>query len=380
MSEVQPVGMPKWGLSMTKGQINDWIVEVGDELAVGDDVVEIETEKINGVLESPVSGVVRRRLAEKGSWVPVGGLLAVVADPSVPEEEIDRFVEEFQASFTAEEEDEESAEAGPESVEVGGRVIRFVSQGDAGDPVVLLHGFGGDLGNWLFTVPALAERHRVHALDLPGHGGSSKDVTPGDLDSLARTLLGFLAVRGIERAHLVGHSMGGLVAMAAALRDPGRVASLALVASAGFGAEMNGGYLDGFVRAGSRRELTPVLRLLFADPDAVTRQLVDDVLKYKRLDGVDAALRLLAGELFPAGTQRHVLVDEAARLGLPTLVVWGDQDQVIPPSHASRAPAHARVEVIGGAGHSPHIERANDVNRLLESFLSGATTRGDGSR
>ncbi|GAA5040855.1 pyruvate dehydrogenase E2 component (dihydrolipoamide acetyltransferase) [Thermocatellispora tengchongensis] len=371
MTEIHPVGMPKWGLSMTKGQIIDWIAEVGDEIAAGDDLVEIETEKINGVLESPVGGVLRRRLVEKGSWVPVSGLVAVIADPSVPEEEIDRFVEEYRASWVPEEEGEEPAEAGPETVEVGGRTISYVRQGESGDAVVLLHGFGGDLGNWLFTMPALAERHRVYALDLPGHGGSDKSVEPGDLNSLARTLLGFLAVHGIDRAHLVGHSMGGLVAMAAALRDPRCVASLALIATAGFGTEMNAAYIDGFVRATGRRDLTPVLRLLFADPDAVTRRLVDDVLKYKRLDGVDAALRLLAGELFPGGAQRHVPVDEVARLEIPTLVLWGDRDQIIPPSHASRAPAHARIDLIEGAGHSPHIEKPADVNRLLASFLAG---------
>ncbi|MBB2911987.1 pyruvate dehydrogenase E2 component (dihydrolipoamide acetyltransferase) [Streptosporangium becharense] len=372
MSDVQPVGMPKWGLSMTRGQVGAWIVDVGDEVSVGDDVVEIETEKINGVVESAVSGVVRRRVVDTGAWVPVGGLLAVVADPSVPEEEIDRFVEEFQAGFVPEEEDTEDGEAGPETVEVGGRAIRYARWGESGDPVVLVHGFGGDLGNWLFTAPALAERHRVYALDLPGHGGSAKNVEPGDLASLAQTLLGFLAVNGIDRAHLVGHSMGGLVAMAAALRDPRRVASLALIGSAGFGTEMDGAYIDGFVGAGSRRELKPVLQRLFADQGLVTRQLVDDVLKYKRLDGVGASLRLLADELFPGGAQRHVLAGDVGALGLPVLVVWGDRDQVVPPSHAANAPAGARVSVLEGAGHSPHMERANDVNRLLEGFLSGA--------
>ncbi|GAA2851311.1 acetoin dehydrogenase dihydrolipoyllysine-residue acetyltransferase subunit [Streptosporangium fragile] len=371
MSDVQPIGMPKWGLSMTRGQVDAWIVDVGDEISVGDDVVEVETEKINGVIESPVSGVVRRRVVEKGDWVPVGGLLAVVADPSVPEEEIDRFVEEFQAGLVPAEEDGETAGDGPETTEVGGRTIRYIRRGETGDPVVLVHGFGGDLNNWLFTIPALAERHRVYALDLPGHGGSAKDVEPGGLDALAQTLLGFLAVNGIDRAHLVGHSMGGLVAMAAALRAPRHAASLTLIGSAGFGTEMDAAYIDGFVGAGNRRELKPVLQRLFADPELVTRQLVDDVLRYKRLDGVDAALRLLADRLFPGGAQRHVLIGDVGGLGLPTLVVWGDRDQVIPPSHAGNAPAGARVSVLEGVGHSPHMERANDVNRLLEGFLTG---------
>ena len=116
---------------------------------------------------------------------------------------------------------------------------------------------------------------------------------------------------GADRAHLVGHSLGGAVALAAAARDPGRIASLTLIAPAGFGAEINTGYLRGFADAQTRRELKPVVAQLFADESLVTRQLVDDLLAYKRLDGVDEALHTLLGVLLDGDAQG---MDSAALL------------------------------------------------------------------
>jgi pyruvate dehydrogenase E2 component (dihydrolipoamide acetyltransferase) len=229
---------------------------------------------------------------------------------------------------------------------VGG--IRYLKQGDAGEPVVLIHGFGGDLNNWLFSLPALAEEHTVYALDLPGHGGSSKDVGA----PLADSVVGFLDAVGLERPHMVGHSLGGLVAAQVAAR--GRAASLTLIAPAGFGQPVNEEYLDGFITAESRRELKPVLQLLFADESLVTRSLVDDVLKYKRIDGVTEALTTLRTTAFV----------DAPDVDVPVLTIWGAEDRIIPPG--------PDAEIVEGAGHSPHMEAAGEVNRLIDRFLTAA--------
>jgi pyruvate dehydrogenase E2 component (dihydrolipoamide acetyltransferase) len=367
---IQKLGMPKWGLSMTEGRLVEWLVKEGAELAVGDDVAEVETEKINGVVESPAAGILRRRVAVVDEVIPVGGLLGVIADASVPDAEIDSFIEEFQATFVPEEADEEAGPA-PESVEVAAGRLRFLRQGEDGEPLVLLHGFGGDLNNWLFTAPALAERHVVYALDLPGHGGSSKDVGGGDLDFLVEAVEQFLDAQRLQRVHLVGHSLGGLVAASIALAAPERVTSLALVASCGLGEEIDAEYIRGFIDAERRRELKPVLELLFADPGLVTRQLVDDVLKYKRLDGVDEALRAIAADAYDEGRQSRVIADRLAELNVPMLVVWGREDRIIPAAHAERAPEGAQVHVLDGQGHSPHMEAAGDFNRIVEEFLAG---------
>ena len=298
---IQRVTMPKWGLSMKSGKIIEWFVGEGDEIAKGDDVVDIETDKIAGTLESPVGGLLRRIIAEPGADLPVGAVLAVVAPSEVPDSEIDAVVEEAKAAIESGAL-EEGDEPAPQLVEVGGRTISYLTlapEEPTGDPVVLVHGYGGDKNSWLFVQQPLAESYTAIALDLPGHGASSKDVGDGSLSMLADTVVGFLDALEISRAHLVGHSLGGAVIAAVAKATPGKVVSLTLLAPAGFTAEADAEYLRGFAAASSRRELKPLLGRLFADESLVTRQLVDDLLKYKRLDGVDKALT--AGARDPAG-------------------------------------------------------------------------------
>lgn len=365
---IEKLGMPKWGLSMTEGKVVEWLVDEGAAVTPGDEVAEVETEKLNGAVEAAAEGILRRRVAAVGDVVPVGGLLGVIADAEVADSDIDAFIADFQASFVPGEAEEEAGPQ-PETVAVAAGTLRYLRQGEGGEPVVLLHGFGGDLNNWLFALPALAAERTVYALDLPGHGGSTKEVGAGDGAALAAAVEQFLDAVEIERAHLVGHSLGGLVATLLAAR--GRARTLTLVAGAGLGPEINRDYLDGFIAAESRRELKPVLQMLFADPDQVTRRLVDDVLKYKRIDGVDAALRTISGELAGPDGQRVLVADRLEEVGVPLLVIWGAEDRIIPAAHAQAAPAGATVYVLDGAGHSPHMETAGDFNRLTEGFLAG---------
>lgn len=364
---ITPVVMPKWGLEMREGTVTGWLVDEGSRIEVGQPIVDVETDKISNAVEAADPGLLRRRVAQEGQTLPVKALLAVLAEPEVSDADIDAFIAAYVVPSAAGDEDEAPAYSW---TEVDGIRVRHARRGpDEGTPVLFLHGFGGDLGNWLFNLDSIAEAAPVIALDLPGHGQSDPRLPGTGLGDLAGFVGRFLDAVGTPRAHLVGHSMGGAIAARLALDAPQRVASLTLVNSAGLGEEINGAYIEGFVGAASRRELKPVVELLFADPSLVTRQLLDDLLKYKRLDGVPELLQALAGTLFPGGRQAEQPARALDGKAPPLLVVWGEADQVIPAAHAQHAPAGASTHVLPGAGHMTMMEKASEFNALLRRHL-----------
>ena len=371
--EIRAITMPKWGLSMTEGMVAQWNVAEGAEISEGEEVVEIETTKITNVHESPVGGTLRRLVVAEGETVPVRALLAVVADAAAADADIDAFIAKYQADFG--EWLASGAADGPQyqTVEVEGLSLRFLKLGDAeGPPLVLLHGFSGDLDNWMFNQPILAERASVYALDLPGHGSSSKDIAAGDIGAMAAAVLAFMDAVGIATAHLVGHSMGGGIALKLGLDHADRVSSLTLIAPIGLGPDINAGFIDGFIAANRRKDMKPVLAQLFADESLVSRDMVNDVLKYKRLDGVEAALNRVAAAVFAEGRQSLVLVDRLGELAAPAQCIWGADDRIVPAAHGEGLPASIAVHRLAAAGHMVHMEKAGDVNRLIEEFVGGA--------
>ncbi len=374
--------MPKWGLAMDEGMVVTWHVEEGARFDGSDEILDIETTKITNALESTAAGVLCRRVAGEGEILPVGALLGVIAEGVaggvIEAGEVDAFIARFNENFAvAAAEASTQAASEPEFVEAAGwrlNYLRTSPSSGAGEsevaPIVLVHGFGGDLNNWLFNQADLAQSHCVYALDLPGHGRSSKDVGAGDLGVLSDALGAFLDALGIGRAHLCGHSLGGAVVLDLALRRPETAASLTLISSAGLGPEINGSYIDGFIAASRRKEMKAMLALLFAAPDAVSRSMVEELLRYKRLDGVEAALRGIAEAVFPGGRQAVVLAERLSELVQPVQAIQGSEDRILPPAQVEGLPANVAVTMIENAGHMPQMEAAAEVNRLIRAIAA----------
>ncbi|MGI9508775.1 MAG: acetoin dehydrogenase dihydrolipoyllysine-residue acetyltransferase subunit, partial [Geminicoccaceae bacterium] len=287
---IEPIVMPKWGLAMQEGMVAEWHIELGAEITAGQEIMDIETSKIANVYESPVAGIFRKVVVEPGSTVPVGALLGVVAPASVSDADVEAYAQDFIDNFDW---DAAAGDTGPEpeTIDAGGTRLRFLKMGEAGGPpVVFIHGFGGDLNNWMFNQEALSENATTYALDLPGHGGSTKAVGDGSLDVFTSAVIAFMDAENIKKAHLVGHSMGGATALALAVNAGDRVASATLIAPAGLGSEINMEYINGFISQSRAKKLRSVLEMLVAEPEAITTEMVDEVIKFKRLDGVGPAL------------------------------------------------------------------------------------------
>jgi pimeloyl-ACP methyl ester carboxylesterase len=232
-----------------------------------------------------------------------------------------------------------------------GRARIFYEAAGSGQPLVVLHGLSGSTRWWRYNVPCLARRARVHLVDMLGFGGSrgQRFVLREAADTLAR----WMDRLGLERADLMGHSMGGFVAADLAARFPERVRRLVLVDAAALPFER--GYVRhawGLVRA-----------LRYASPN------------FLPLLAADAAR---AGAFTVARAAREVLSSDMtgrlAHIQAPTLVVWGEHDVLLPPAIGQRLCgqlAHSRFVAIRGAGHNPMWDRPARFNRAVSAFLFG---------
>lgn len=364
---IHAITMPKWGMAMEEGTVTTWHREIGSAITPGDEIVDAESSKAAAAIESSASGILRRIIARPGDVVPIGGLIGVIAAADVSEEAIEQFIAGFARPETARESSD-----GPmlERITVGGRRLNVLRAGEGPASVLFIHGFGGELSSWQFNQPALAELHcTTIAFDLPGHGLSDPDVGAGSLADLTLVTRELIEAIAPGPLHLIGHSLGGAIAAALAIANPARFASVSLIASAGLGPEIDAEYLAGFLAAKRRNDLRPVITRLFADERLVTRAMLEDLIRMKRIDGVEHALARIAGACFPDGHQVDWgLRDRFSSLSVPTQVIWGALDRIIPAHHAAGL---ARANIIEGAGHMVHLEKSTAVNRLLRRMIEG---------
>jgi len=260
-------------------------------------------------------------------------------------------------------------------IEIFGQRIHYVEAG-SGPAVVLLHGLGGDATNWQSTIPALAAAFHVYALDQIGFGQSDKPLVNYRVQTLVDFLDAFFTKAGIEKASLVGNSLGGWAAAAFTVAHPDKVEKLVLVDAAGYSPKrfnspkftregllwLNPSTLDGMRR---------VLDTAFYDKKLVTDQLVQQLFAGKLNSGngyaVNAFIESIArGEDYIDGIVKTIKV--------PTLVLWGREDQVTPlaegEAFASDIPSSQQT-IIDRCGHVPQIECPAATNDALTRFLAG---------
>jgi pimeloyl-ACP methyl ester carboxylesterase len=272
-----------------------------------------------------------------------------------------------------------------ETVTLHGRESGYLVGGE-GPALLLIHGMAGTCENWRSVIEPLARHHTVIAPDLPGHGLSAGG--PGDysLGNLASGLRDLLLVLGHERATLVGHSLGGGIAMQFSYQFPELVERLVLVSSGGLGLEVSpvlraaalpGAdlFIAATATAGQKiggavgRGLSKVGMKPAADVAEVARGY-GSLAEPDRRKAFLATLRSVVGTEGQrvSATDRFYLAE-----AVPVLIVWGARDPIIPVSHgedAHRALPGSRLEIFGGVGHLPQIEQPSRFITVLEDFLA----------
>ena len=273
-------------------------------------------------------------------------------------------------------------------VHLPGRRVSTLTMG-AGPDVLLLHGLGGAKSSFFDAAASLSQRYRVHALDLPGFGASSKPTTaPYTARWFAETVLATMDALDVDRAHVVGNSMGGRIAIELGLRHPERVASLGLLCPA-----------VAFVK----RTYHPIVRLmrpelgllphrfarekvaehfwgLFAHPDDIDPSMADVVVDefqriYASAGGRIAFLSAARNIYLEAPYGSDGFYGRLSQLEPPALFVWGSHDRVIPPAfgrHVARWLPSAEQIVLDACGHVPQVERAEQTSDLLEGLFERA--------
>lgn len=272
-------------------------------------------------------------------------------------------------------------------INIAGLTTRYLFKaGNDGLPLVLLHGDSASALDWSWVLPKLGDDYCVYAPDFPGFGNSAKPNREYSLEFLKEFLVNFLNALGIERAVLVGNSLGGQVALRLALSFPEQVAALVLVDSSGLGESVTPflsqltlpGYGDLAITGcktppGAKMRSWLRATLLFAHPSQVPAEWIAEQERMAMMPGfLEATLSSLRAQLNVVG-QRQVLLDSLPQLKMPTFVVWGTDDLVFPKEQAQAAVSRlqqGRLTLIPDCGHLPHVERPEMFTAALSQFVA----------
>jgi pyruvate dehydrogenase E2 component (dihydrolipoamide acetyltransferase) len=250
--------------------------------------------------------------------------------------------------------------------------IHCAENGDGAHTVVFVHGFGANHHVWDTLVARLAKRAKTFAYDLPGHGLSLDVPGAGSAKFAARAILADLSSRGVEAAHVVGHSMGGAVATLMALAEPQRIASLTLLAPGGFGPEINGPLLRRYAEATDRDEIRDCLAAMSGEGAAIPDDTLRPYLNMREKPGQTEKLVEIAAAITQGDRQGVIPRELLEKLSMPVTVLWGTGDPVLPFAQTGNLPARFTLHTVEGAGHMLTGEAANRVHEAICANLAKA--------
>jgi pimeloyl-ACP methyl ester carboxylesterase len=266
---------------------------------------------------------------------------------------------------------------------VGNVNSRYWSAGEKGSTVILLHGVGCSVEYWEGNIAALAREHRVFAVDIVGFGRTDKPEVVYTFQLGADFVLDFMNAMGIDRASLVGNSMGGAISMTVAAQAPERVKKVVLVGPVGLGRGLSPvmrlmtlPMIGEVLTKPGRQGVVQQMQLCLYDPSQASDDFIDRVAAIGILPGNQRSfLSALRSGVNIIGVKKGVLADFSARLKkikTPILVIWGRQDAVLPVSEGEAAVesmANVRFHVMDRAGHLPQIDKPEEFNATVLDFL-----------
>ena len=260
-----------------------------------------------------------------------------------------------------------------QTVRLAGQDIQYKEMG-AGEPaLILLHGLSSDLNGWALNQRVLATDRRVIAIDLPGHGRSTREIGDGTAPALAAMLTELPDGLGIERFHLLGLSFGGAIALDLAAtfadRRDGRLESLTCLSAGGLGSAVNTDFIYAYLRAETPEAMQAALTQVFHD-----ERMVNDAMVYYGLIGrADPAFRAgietMITANFTGQRQRFDYTGAARDLHVPVHLIWGRQDRIIPVEHGEALADARPVHIFDRCGHMPNVEMADRFNALVAEIL-----------
>ena len=246
--------------------------------------------------------------------------------------------------------------------------LHVTTRKGTGTPLVMIHGFAADSTGWMALERALPRDLPLIRIDLPSHGRSPRRAI-GSFNDLARALVQVFDRVAEGPVHLLGHSLGGALALALADIRPRQIKTLSLIAPAGLGPEIDGAALNGIARARCADSLAPWLKRLTARPAGISHDFANAAMLARLDPALRAAQQELAAVLFPDEVQGFDLTAALERISAPTALIWGRDDHILPWRQALVAPGDVALHLMRGVGHVPHIEDPEALAAILGRHL-----------